>query len=31
MPSAIAKVKLLRAVRDAHQTETAAPRAADAA
>ncbi|HET8812195.1 MAG TPA: hypothetical protein VFM67_06340 [Gaiella sp.] len=31
MPTAIAKVKLLRAVRDAHQTETAAPRAADAA
>jgi hypothetical protein len=31
MPTAIAKVKLLRAVRDAHQAETVAPRAADAA
>ena len=31
MPTAIAKVKLLRAVRDAHQAETAVPHAADAA
>ena len=31
MPTAIAKVKLLRAVRDARQAETAPPQAADAA
>ena len=31
MPTAIAKVKLLRAVRDANQADTGAPRAADAA
>jgi hypothetical protein len=31
MPTAMAKVKLLRAVRDADQAETAASEAADAA